>query len=333
MSDLRIRAYKPGDATEWDAFCGRCINATFLHTRRFLAYHGDRFRDRSCIVEEGNEWLGILPAAEHPGQADCVVSHPGITYGGLLHCGRLFGSNALSALTAIADGYRAAGYSKFRYKAVPHIYQCCPAQDDLYALFRLGATRYRCDLSSTIDLRARRLTSERRKRGLRKARKAGIEVVCDMARLPQFWVVLGKNLAQRHGAQPVHTLAEMQDLAMRFPDCITLVCACLDGEVIAGTLLFLSDRVHHAQYIASNEIGHDLGALDTVFEHCVAVAEQRTQYFDFGISNEEDGWILNDGLYRFKTEFGGGGTICEFFELDLSCEQPSGKALPLAAIP
>lgn len=330
MSGLRVRPYTPADAAEWDRFCGRCINSTFLHMRRFLAYHGDRFQDLSIIVEEDGDWLGILPAAAHPGQANCVVSHPGISYGGLLHCGQLFGSNAQAALAAIASGYRETGYDKFRYKAIPRIYHQCPADDDLYALFRLGAVRYRCDLSSTIDLRARRTVSERRKRGLRKAQKAGIKVVTDVSLLPQFWAVLDANLAERHRTRPVHTLAEMQDLTVRFPEDITLVCACLDGEVVAGTLLFLSDRVHHSQYIASSAIGHDLGALDTVFEHCIGIAERRVHYFDFGISNEENGLILNDGLYRFKTEFGGGGTICEFFELDLACEQPSGRALPLA---
>jgi hypothetical protein len=317
MSNLRVRAYTHEDAVEWDRFCGRCINATFLHTRRFLAYHGDRFQDLSIIVEDDGDWLGILPAAVLPGQADCVVSHPGITYGGLLHCGRLFGSDAVTAMAAIAKRYREAGLSRFRYKAIPHIYHQCPADDDLYALFRLGAVRYRCDLSSTIDLRARRTVSERRKRGLRKAQKAGVKVVSDIGLLPQFWAVLGANLAERHRARPVHTLAEMQDLTVRFPEHITLVCACLDGEVIAGTLLFLSPCVHHAQYIAANQVGHDHAALDAVFEQCIDSAAQRAHYFDFGTSTEEDGQLLNDGLYRFKSEFGGGGTVAAFYELEL----------------
>jgi hypothetical protein len=36
-----------------------------------------------------------------------------------------------------------------------------------------------------------------------------------------------------------------------------------------------------------------------------------------GISTEQQGTVLNDGLYRFKSEFGGGGVVHEFFEIDL----------------
>jgi hypothetical protein len=317
MSDLIIRSYIDADATAWDRFCTECGNATFLHTRRFLSYHGDRFRDRSCIVEGKHGWLAILPAAEHPSEGDCVVSHPGISYGGLIHAGALIGDQQLAAFTAIAGHYRQFGYRRLRYKAVPHIYQMVPAQDDLYSLFRLGARLYRCDLSSSIDLTTRRSVSERRRRGLRKAIKAGLQVCVGNTLLPEFWSLLTENLARRHDARPVHTLAEIVDLANRFPNHIQLVGARHHDELIGGVLLFCTARVHHAQYIAASEAGNDLAALDLVFDHCITTAGHSVRYFDFGISNEDEGRILNSGLYAFKTEFGGGGTVAEFYEVDL----------------
>ena len=51
------------------------------------------------------------------------------------------------------------------------------------------------------------------------------------------------------------------------------------------------------------------------------VAEARARgacYFDFGISNEDEGRVLNEGLYRFKYEFGAGSAVHEFYELDLT---------------
>ena len=54
-----------------------------------------------------------------------------------------------------------------RYRAVPWIYHRMPAQDNAYALFHMGATLYRRDLSTTIDLAARGSVSERRRRGIR----------------------------------------------------------------------------------------------------------------------------------------------------------------------
>jgi hypothetical protein len=42
------------------------------------------------------------------------------------------------------------------------------------------------------------------------------------------------------------------------------------------------------------------------------------RYFDFGVSNEQEGRILNEGLYRFKTSFGAGGVAQEFYEVELN---------------
>jgi lipid II:glycine glycyltransferase (peptidoglycan interpeptide bridge formation enzyme) len=61
-----------------------------------------------------------------------------------------------------------------------------------------------------------------------------------------------------------------------------------------------------------------MSALDAVIEHCIEQAmRDAKRWFDFGISTESQGLVLNEGLYRFKSEFGGGGTVHEFFEIDL----------------
>lgn len=314
---MQIRAFQESDSQQWDDFCANSANATFLHTRRFLSYHGSRFKDRSLIIEDGKLWLAILPAAEHPSQNQVVVSHPGITYGGLLHQGRLNGAETLQAFELIRQFYAEQGYQELYYKAIPLIYPTVPAQDDLYALFRLGAERYRCDLSSSIDLSNRRQASERRRRALRKANQAGIVIDNSINRLAEFWAVLSENLAEKHQAKPVHSLAEIQVLIERFPDNIQLRCAIQAGQVLAGTLLFITPRVAHSQYIASSAAGQEVNALDAVFQHCIETAVPGIRYFDFGISNENEGQVLNEGLYRFKTEFGGSGVVHEFYRLAL----------------
>lgn len=315
---ISVRAYLQNDADAWDDFCKDSLQATLLHTRRFLSYHGDRFADRSLIIEEDGKWVGLFPAALSPGEATSVVSHPGITYGGILHQGGLRGERMITALEVIRRHYAAQGCAKLIYKAVPNFYHQAPAQDDLYALFRLGAERTRCDLSSTIDLHCRLPVSERRRRGLKKAIKAGIGIVGGKQYLAALWEVLTENLARKHGLSPVHDLDEIKLLAGRFPENIGCVCGVMNNTVVAGTLLFITSTTYHAQYIASSEAGHDVSALDAVFEHCIEAAQQNgKRWFDFGVSTEERGFVLNDGLYRFKSEFGAGGTMHEFYELDL----------------
>jgi len=316
---IRVRPYNLDDAAAWDDFCLAAHQATFLHSRCFLSYHGERFEDRSLIIEEEEKWFGLFPAALNPEDSLCVVSHPGITYGGILHQGKLRGEKMISALDAIRVHYAEKGYKKLIYKAVPSIYHRPPSQDDLYALFRAGARLIRCDLSSAIDIKHRLPISERRRRGLKKAVKTGLIIREGAEYLPDLWAVLADNLQRKYGVQPVHSLQEITLLAKRFPASIRCVCAVLNDNVIAGVLIFSTSMVNHAQYIASSDEGYGISALDAVFEHCiVSTASEGKRWFDFGISNEKAGMVLNDSLYRFKSEFGGGGVVHEFLELDLT---------------
>lgn len=315
---ISVRPFDIADTDDWDGFCQEALQATLLHTRRFLSYHGERFTDQSLIIEEEGRCVGLFPAALNPNESVCVVSHPGATYGGVLHQGRLQGAHMIAALEAIGQYYAAHGRKKLLYKAIPNIYHQVPAQDDLYALFRLGARRIRCDISSTIDLQNRQPLNQRRKRSLKKALKAGVEINEGFRCLAELWEVLAANLASKHGVEPVHTLAEIELLAECFPGNIRCVCGILGGAVVAGTLLFVTPTAFHAQYIASNDTGHDVAALDAIFDHCIEAARSDgKRWFDFGISTENAGLVLNEGLYGFKSEFGGGGIVYEFFELDL----------------
>lgn len=312
--------YRTQDASDWDNLVAASTSGTFLHTRRFIAYHGDRFVDRSLCFRDGRgQLLGILPAAVSPDRDDLVVSHPGLTYGGLIHSGRLTGASMLEALQTASAHFAGEGFKTLRYKAVPSIYHALPAADDLYALFRMGARRVRCDLGVAVALDRRLPVSGRRKRGLKKAASAELTVSSGKEFLPGFWDVLEETLQNRHGVSPVHTLAEIETLQQLFPDEIEIVVALEGKAIVAGTVIFRCPTVHHAQYIAASPRGQDCAALDLLFDRCISRASrEEVRFFDFGTCTEQDGQFLNEGLYGFKAEFGGAGTIHEFFDLDLT---------------
>jgi hypothetical protein len=314
---LEVVRYNESHREDWDAFCAGAANATWLHTRRFLGYHGGRFADASLLIVADGRLVGVLPAAHSPRDEAVVVSHPGATYGGMVHQSRLAGERMVEALGCVAEHFRARGCERLLYKPLPWHYARMPAQDDLYALFRLGAYRVRCDLSSAIDLAARREPSERRRRCLRKAQNS-VTLVDGTGWLNALWPVLADNLARKHGAVPVHSQDEMCLLASLFPDEMRVHCALADGRVEAGIILFNALGVWHVQYIAASATGYELSALDAVFEAAITAARAAgARFFDFGTSNEAEGTILNDGLYRFKSEFGGGGVAHEYYELEL----------------
>ena len=316
---MEVFPYQESGASQWDEFIATSPNSTFLHSRRYLSYHGDRFEDRSLLIKDNKEKLvGLFPAAVDRESVSRVVSHPGITYGGVLHNGSLRGQGLLDALAALRDYYREQGFETLRYKAVPIIYHLAPSADDLYALFRLGAKRYRCDLSCAIDFDGRQAVSDRRKRGIRKAIKCGVEISGGLNHVEALWQVIADNLSRKHNVRPVHSADEIARLHSLFPENIDFVVARLNSEVVAGIVLFITARVVHAQYIASSESGQDVCALDAVFEHSIEKARAKgARYFDFGISNENEGQQLNAGLYQYKSEFGAGGVVHEFYEINL----------------
>ena len=317
---VTVRCYGEQDADPWDELAAESWNGTFLHERRFMAYHGDRFQDLSVVIEDdGGQIIGVFPAALHPQHTDTVVSHPGLTYGGVVHKGALRGAVMLEVLQDICRLYQEADLRWLRYKAIPHIYHTVPSGDDLYALFRLGAVRYRCDLSAAIDLDSRQKPSKLRLRDVGKARRTGLSVTFGPEYLEPFWTVLEANLKIRYNARPVHTLEEITYLQSRYPEQIRCVVGIVGNQVEAGVVLFQTPRVAHVQYSASTAEGNSFGASTAVIDYAMGKEiDFGRRYFDFGVSNEQAGRILNEGLYRFKASFGAGGVVQEFYELELN---------------
>lgn len=316
---MRIKKFSPDFAEQWDNLVFNGNVGSFLHSRNFLSYHGTRFVDHSLLFfNEEAQLVGVLPAAEDLNDNLTVISHPGATFGGIIHDGALVGESMCEALVEICQYYQHNGYQRFIYKKVPSFYAKRPDSDDSYALFKYGARRFRCDLTAVIDLQHPGPMSSRRKRGRKKAEKARIIINEDLANVPELWSVIEENLREKHGVQPVHSLEEILLLAKLFPRQIRFVSGLVERRVVCGVVLFETSTVCHAQYIASNKKGRAIGGLDALFIHCIKDAQDSgKRFFDFGICNEQGGQLLNESLYRFKREFGAGGQLHEFFELSL----------------
>jgi hypothetical protein len=309
---MQARRWRPDMAEAWNGFNARAANGHFLFDRGFMGYHADRFEDASLVVEAEGGLVGLLPLNRAGNEA---WSHQGLTFGGLVHDG-LGAQAAMEALDACCEQLKADGVTALVYKAVPWIYARRPAEQDLYWLFRRGATLTRRDVSAAIDYRARGRVSSRRERGAKKAAKAGL--VFDRSHdWRGYWRLLETVLGERHGVKPVHSLEEIEMLAGRFPERITLHLARLGEEIMAGVVMFSSDQVAHAQYIAVGEAGREAGALDGLFDHLITLHAGSHRYFDFGISTTDQGEVLNEGLMRQKEEFGASAAVHDVYRLNL----------------
>jgi hypothetical protein len=214
---------------------------------------------------------------------------------------------------------REAGVTKLMYKSVPHIYHRSPAEEDLYALFIHGAELYRRDVLSVLNYGDEADWEDRwrwRMRKAGKARRAGFEVRMS-DEYDRFWQLLMTNLKRRHGIRPVHTVEEIELLARRFPAQIQLFAAYRGDRLEAGAVTYLSETVCHAQYSAGSDQSREVRGLDLVFAHIIDAFRGRVRYFDFGVSTEQDGRSMNEGLLEYKQRFGARAVAHDFYRLEL----------------
>lgn len=314
-NDWEIEFYTPRQREAWDAFASAARNSVFLFQRGYMDYHSDRFRDRSLMARRRGRLLAMLPA--NLTEDGVLHSHGGLTYGGwILPEKHLDAEDVLSLFSAAAEHCLRHGIKAIDYKPLPHIYARRPSQEDLYALYRFGATLIGAQVSSTIDYRDPGTFNTLMRRHLRKA-EALAPVIEETRDVAAFHRLLEDCLRERHGVAPVHTAAELTLLRDRFPQNIRFFTASLDGVPQAGVCMYLTGTVAHAQYIATTQRGRELNLLAPLFHHLIALFSTTHRYFDFGTSNEEGGQVLNAGLLRQKSSYGATATLYSRYILQL----------------
>lgn len=319
---MQIIQYTGQQAAKWDAFVEESKNGSFLLKRGFMDYHSDRFQDCSLLImNESQEVLGLFPAnwEEH---TRTVYSHQGLTYGGLILSTETTAHQTLEMLQGIMAWF--VDYMNAEhlvYKPTPYIYHTYPAEEDLYALYRAGAQLKQRSISSVVEtgnpIKMRKL----RMRGVTKALDNALYIARmgddEWESLRTFWDILTEVLLTHHGVKPVHTFEEMKLLIERFPNEIKAYFVKKDDVVVAGCVVFITQKVAHIQYIAANQTGRDFGALDLLFRHLINERFQKQDYIDFGISTEDAGRVLNEGLIFQKEGFGARAVCYDWYELDL----------------
>ena len=307
--ELNIRRYRSEDKRAWDEFVKISRNGTFLFERDYMDYHSDRFTDCSWIATKGNRIIALLPANIDP--EGCLHSHQGLTYGGwILPPAHLDGAGLLEIFRIALEKWKEEGIKTVDYKSVPYIYCSQPSDEDQYSLFRLGAQITEINLSSAIDLSKPPIYNKLRKRALKKS--AGLEYrIHETSDAERFMNLVNRCLMDRHSTAPVHTAAEVELLRSHFPENISMyLLSTGEGEKCedeAGVMIYDTGRVAHAQYIATSEQGREDDLLTPLFDYLIRDKYKDCAYFDFGISNENHGLYLNEGLLRQKFSYGATG--------------------------
>ena len=280
-----------------------------------MEYHQDRFEDFSLLIfDENQQLMAILPANKVD---NTLFSHQGLTYGGILLDEKIKLSDCISITKSVFEYLSAFGFKKLIFKEVPTIYHQLPSDELQYLMFVLQGNLVRRDVLSVLDLKSQFVFSRDRKNGIKRGLKNNL-IVKEEADFKSFWnEILIPNLALKHQAKPVHTLEEIQYLYSKFPNNIRQFNVYQNDKIVAGTTVFESKLVAHSQYISGNSDKNELGSLDFLHDYLISNVFKDKKYFDFGISNENQGKNINEGLMYWKESFGARSITQDFYEVPI----------------
>lgn len=285
----------------WDDFVCQSYNGNFLFTNRFLAYHSECGDDRVSVIT--NSRGDIVSGLRYSCVGEMAHSHPGSTYGGILH---RRGSKALKVwehTNSLLQHLAGNGFKALRFRPVPVIMRPEINESDLYAIHHLGGRIERREMSIIIPIRSPRPINRNRVRVLREAIQQGARVQ-RTSDVTLFHRILVENLG-RHSAVPLHTSDNLDDLLQRLPEAISLFTASLDGDVIAGAYCFDFGATVHIQYLSQTRKSLKVGAGDLLVHFLLDEAYSDREYLSFGTSTVADPPGFNPGLVQFKESFGG----------------------------
>ncbi|MEZ4875073.1 MAG: GNAT family N-acetyltransferase [Flavobacteriaceae bacterium] len=278
-----------------------------------MDYHKDRFDDFSLLVFKKEKLVSVMPANV---KDRVVYSHTGLTYGGILLHKEVKFNEAWEIYRVLFQYLSENKIEACILKEIPTIYTTYPSDEFSYLMFILKGKLIRTDVSSSIPQQERLKIQANRIEGVKKAAKANL-VIKEEAMFEDFWnKILIPNLAKRHEALPVHSLSEISLLQKAFPENIKQFNVYQENTIVGGATIFETKKVAHVQYISANEQRQELGALDFLFHYLIMEKYLNKSYFDFGISNENQGNNLNQGLLYWKECFGARTIVHQHYEIE-----------------
>jgi hypothetical protein len=308
---VTIEVYRSDQKKLWNDFVAKAKNGVFLFERDYMEYHSDRFVDHSLFFYYNGRLVALMPANVDNG---AFQSHGGLTFGGVVSAYSMKTHIMLGIFRSLIQHCRNQGINEIIYKPVPYIYHSIPADEDLYALFVNDAKLMARNVSSCIYLPKVRKFDDNRQDNIRKAKNNEIAVK-ESLDFDLFMKIEQETLSERHGVKPVHSVEEIVYLATKFPNNIKLYASYKAETMLAGIIIYESKNVAHMQYAANSKEGWNLGAQDIIEDYLINNRYKEKPYFDFGISTEKLGQVLNVGLIKRKENFGASAVMYDIYHM------------------
>lgn len=316
---MELVAYTPDLATLWEDFLAtQALNGTMLHSRKFFDHNpANALDDTSLVYLKKNKIQALLPAVTYVRDGQKIFnSHLRSTYGGFV-VGSAFGMlEAMTAVDLLLDYGRANNINQIIIRNPFAIFAKENVAETDWAMHRAGFTIFSREVEVCIPLLDKQTNAARyadnTSRNIKKAIASGI-IVAETDDYPTVWAILEKNLMEKHGLKPVHSLADIQRLHNLMPNSIKLFGAFVDGVMIAATVTFVKNPLAlHGQYFAIDSQYQQLRPMNLVIDFVVNWGiENGYRFYNLGTPNEDRGLAVNEGLLSFKESFGARGVMRE----------------------
>jgi hypothetical protein len=292
----------------WDDRVERSINGTIFHTRRFLAYHGDRFSksERFLVALDGSSIKAQIALTVSDEDGSRVARSPyGGSYGSFIFLDQPGFSDAKDLVASFNEYLLADDVNRF--VMTPPIACCTKGSLDTvyFVMLTNGYRSINRDLSSIVSLPLEQnvvdLVSSRARNMSRKAQARGVRI--ERGNLGDFWRVLQLTF-EKHGTSPTHSLENLEYLIREFPEQIYVdVAYGSDGEALAGIGCFaINRRVNSSFYLCQNPLRAEDQALSFLIINALADSHSAGfSYFDLGTSTV--GMVPRENIFRFKESY------------------------------
>ncbi len=332
-TSIRVVEYSPNEHKElWDSFVLRSMNGTAFHLQQFLAYHAPgKFDFHHLLFFDHERLVAVLPGGFTNGKKK-YESPIGASYGSFV-VEDIDAATALAIVWAFEDHVEALGIEEVNLTNAPVLYQPVLSQNLEFALLYCGYFYQRHYISHITQLPESGDPTEDfdpiAKRYIRRAKShyPGVTIEEITAEnfeksLEEFYPIIVSNKARRD-AKPTHSLEDLKRLNELLPNLIKLWLLRLDGELIAGSLIFLpNQRVPLSFYPMMRYEFSDVRPIYLLSEAMMQWAQKNGyRYFDLGVSqdtSDENPMTPALSLIEFKEKFNSRGilrsTLAKFYK-------------------
>lgn len=304
-------------------------NGEFINTVKYLSYHPPgRFSEDSIYVEDVDSGMikCVLMSASAKDDADVIVSHPGTTFAGLIFNSK-DSVGEMAKVVDLVEAHYKSNYKKIVLRTSHPCYSDQPNQKIDYMLLRKGYKFGFTALVNIIDLSKINTEDEifglyncRKRNQVRKSINGNRFSFTQKENIPrEIWMNMALNLDRKFDARPTHAYSEINELQHMFNEKIVPYATYkANGDYGAFSLAYKFKNVFHTQYLDMN---YDLSRENPnyfLLHHLIIEAiREGYRYFSLGGSTEKRGEYLNEGLFRFKSGFGGGSILLPQYEKEL----------------